>query len=206
MRNTGQKAGIDKQSAGMRRLSPLFRSKDARENGIESRTLRQMVLAGEISRIDRGTYLKKDTPLSEHLGIALAAIRFPRAIICLLSALSFHEIGTQLPHEIWLAIDRKARKPQPRETPFRVVRFSRRMLSYGIEKHRVFDIEIPITSPARTVVDCFRYRNKIGNDVALEAIKESVRAKKTTIDEILRAAKVCRTRKAIEPYIEALSA
>jgi len=137
--------------------------------------------------------------------IAMVASAAPNAIVCLLTALRVHEIGTQSPHEVWIALDRKGRKPSRVPTKLRIVRFSGAMLTYGVIKRTMLGVPVSITSPARTVVDCFRYRNKVGLDVAMEALRDAVRARKTTVDEISRAADVCRIRTVIGPYLEALS-
>jgi predicted transcriptional regulator of viral defense system len=138
--------------------------------------------------------------------IAMVASAVPHAVICLLSALRIHEIGTQSPHEVWIALDRKSRKPARVPTKVRIVRFSGAMLSYGVTKRTMLGVPVSITSPARTVVDCFRYRNKVGIDVAMEALRDAIRTRKTTVDEISRAADIGRIRTVIGPYLEALSA
>jgi len=116
------------------------------------------------------------------------------------------EIGTQSPHEVWIALDRKARKPSRLPAQVRFVRFSGPMLSYGILAREVLGVPVRITSPARTVVDCFRYRSKLGIDIALEALRDTVRSHKATVDEIVRAAEVCRASTVLRPYLEALEA
>jgi len=136
----------------------------------------------------------------------MVAAAVPTGVVCLLSALRIHNIGTQAPHEVWLALDRKARKPSRLPARVRIVRFSRAMLSYGVLARPILGVAVRITSPARTVVDCFRYRNKIGLDVALEALREVVRTRAASVDEIMRAAEVCRARTIMRTYLEALSA
>lgn len=116
-----------------------------------------------------------------------------------LTALHVRDIGTQAPREIWIALDRKARKPRFADLPVRVVRFSGQMLNYAVDTLEVQDVRVRITSPARTVVDCFRYRRKVGLDVALEAVRDAVGARRATVDEILSAAEVCRIRTATRP-------
>ena len=138
--------------------------------------------------------------------IAMVASAVPHAIVCLLSALRIHEIGTQSPHQVWLAIDRKARIPRRLPAKVRVVRFSGAMLTYGVVTQSMQGVRVRLTNPARTVVDCFRYRNKIGLDVAMEALRDAVRSRKAMVSEIDRAAEVCRIRTVIGPYLEALSA
>jgi predicted transcriptional regulator of viral defense system len=142
---------------------------------------------------------------SEFETLALVGSAAPSGIICLLSALSFHGIGTQAPHEVWLALDRKARRPGRIPTKLRIVRFSGAMLTYGVETRAILGVPARITSPARTVVDCFRYRSKLGLDVALEALRDVLRSKTATVDQITRAAEVCRVRTVIKPYLEAMA-
>lgn len=146
----------------------------------------------------------RHAPFTEMETIAAICKRVPRAIVCLLTALHLHEIGTQLPRQVWIAIDRKARKPSVPALPVRVVRFSGAMLSYGIQTREALGVTVRLTSPARTVVDCFRYRNKVGLDVALEALRDVLRSRKATVDEIGRVAQVCRIETVISPYLESI--
>jgi predicted transcriptional regulator of viral defense system len=163
-----------------------------------------MLRRGEVERISRGLYRLRDAPLNELETIAAVSKRIPGAIVCLLTALHVHGIGTQAPRDVWIAIDRKARKPQAPELPVRVVRFSGAMLRYGIQTREVLGVPVRLTSPARTVVDCFRYRKKIGIDVALEALRDVIRSRKATMDEITRVAEVCRIETVISPYLESI--
>lgn len=164
-----------------------------------------MVADGRIERVGPGLYRQADMEATEMETIAMVASVVPHAIVCLLSALRIHEIGTQSPRQVWLAIDRKARKPQRLPATARIVRFSRQLLTYGVITETMQGVKVRLTTPARTVVDCFRYRNKIGQDVALEALRDAVRSRKATVSEIDRAAEVCRIRTVIGPYLEALS-
>ena len=136
----------------------------------------------------------------------MVAAAAPKAIVCRLSALQVHEIGTQSPRHVWLAIDRKARIPTRFPAAVRVVRFSGPMLTYGVVTQSIQGVQVRLTNPARTVVDCFRYRHKIGLDVAMEALRDAVHSRKAMVSEIDRAAEVCRIRTVIGPYLEALSA
>ena len=133
----------------------------------------------------------------------MVAAAIPNAVVCLLTALQFHEVGTQTPHEIWIALDRKARRPTHPPARVRVVRFSGRMLTYGVLRRSALGVPFRITSPARTVVDCFRYRKKFGLDVALEALDDTLRSRSATVDQIVRAAEVCRARTVLRTYLEA---
>lgn len=186
-------------------LPGLLRAVDLEVQGVPRHRLTGMLRRGEIQRVSRGIYRRHDAPLSELETIAAVSKRIPGAIICLLTALHVHGIGTQAPRDIWIALDRKARKPQVPGLPVRVVRFSGPMLSYAIGTREVLGVSVRITSPARTVVDCFRYRNKVGLDVALEALRDAIRSRKATMDEIVRVADVCRIQTVISPYLEAIA-
>jgi predicted transcriptional regulator of viral defense system len=167
--------------------------------------LQRLVSAGEVEKVGDGLYRLSSSELNELETIAMVGAAIPTGIICLLSALRIHEIGTQSPAEVWIAIDRKARKPVRVAARIRVVRFSGAMLTYGVQTRPMLGVPVRITSPARTVVDCFRYRNKLGLDVALEALRDSVGSRKATIDEITRSAEVCHARTVMRTYLEALS-
>jgi len=190
------------QAAG---IGTFFRTRDIKTLGVSSRQLKSLVSNGVAERLGRGLYRLSEVDPTELETVAMVAAAVPKSIICLLTALSIHEIGTQLPHEIWIAIDRKSRKPANPPARVRIVRFSGVMLNYGVVKREMQGVPTSITSPARTIVDCFRYRNKIGIDVAMEALRDAIRTRKTTVDEISRAAEVCRIRTVIGPYLEALS-
>jgi predicted transcriptional regulator of viral defense system len=165
-----------------------------------------MLRRGEIERLTRGLYRITDAEPTEFETIAQVCKRVPHAIVCLLTALHIHDIGTQAPRKIWIAIDRKARKPKVDGLPIRIVRFSGPMLHYGVEEVERQGVRIRYTSPARTVVDCFRYRNKIGMDIPLEALSDCLRWRRISIDSIMRAAEACRAATLIRPYIEAMVA
>lgn len=165
-----------------------------------------MVAEGHVERVGPGLYRLADVEATEMETIAMVASAAPQAIVCLLSALRVHEIGTQSPHQVWLAIDRKARRPTRLPAKTIIVRFSGPMLTYGVVTQAMQGVRVRLTNPARTVVDCFRYRNKVGLDVAMEALRDAVRRRKATVSEIDRAAEVCRIRSVIRPYLEALSA
>lgn len=192
--------GMDETKA----LPALLRAIDLEARGIPRSHLVGMLRRGEVERISRGLYRLRDAPLNELETIAAVSKRIPGAIVCLLTALHVHGIGTQAPREVWIAIDRKARKPQAPELPVRVLRFSGAMLRYGIQTREVLGVPVRLTSPARTVVDCFRYRKKIGLDVALEALRDVIRSRKATMDEITRVADVCRIETVISPYLESI--
>jgi predicted transcriptional regulator of viral defense system len=151
----------------------------------------------------RGIYIPADAEISENVGLAQAAKRVPHGIVCLLSALQFHDLGTQSPFEVWMAIERKSAKPQIDYPPLRIVRFSGIALTEGIEKHLIDGVEVKIFNKAKTIADCFKYRNKIGLDVALEALKDCRQRRLCTNDQLWKYAKICRVANVMKPYFEA---
>ena len=191
------------QAAG---VGAFFRPRDVLPLGLSFRQLQRLVAAGTVERIGAGLYRLSEVEPDEYETIAMVVSAAPDAIVCLLSALRVHGIGTQSPHLVWLAIDRKARIPRRLPAKVRIVRFSGPMLTYGVVTQSMQGVKVRLTNPARTVVDCFRYRNKIGLDVAMEALRDAVHSRKAAVSEIDRAAEVCRIRTVIGPYLEALSA
>lgn len=192
----------DLQQAG---IGAFFRPRDVVRLGLTHYQLQRMVAAGHVERVGSGLYRLADVEATEMETIAMVASAVPHAIVCLLSALRIHDIGTQSPHQVWLAVDRKARKPTRLPAKTSIVRFSGQMLTYGVVEQSMQSVRVRLTSPARTVVDCFRYRNKVGIDVAMEALRDAVGSRKAAVSEIDRAAEVCRIRTVIAPYLEALS-
>jgi len=187
-------------------IGAFFRPRDLEALEIPFAELQRLVAGGAVEKVGPGLYRLAAAEPSEFETLAMVASAIPGAIICLLSALALHGIGTQAPHEVWLALDRKARKPARLPARVRIVRFSGPALSYGIETRPIVGVPVHVTSSARTIVDCFRYRSKIGLDVALEALGDAIRTRKAAVDEIVRAAEVLRARTVIEPYLEALVA
>ncbi len=187
-------------------LPATFRPRDLEALGIPRDRLQVWLRRGTVEQVARSLYQRVDADLGEHETIAMVAARVPQAVVCLLTALRIHEIGTQAPRKVWIAIDRKARKPRLDDLPVHLVRFSGPMLTYAVERREVQGVSFKITSPARTVVDCFRYRKKIGLDVANEALRDAFEQRRATVSEIARAAEVCRARSVIRPYLEALTA
>jgi predicted transcriptional regulator of viral defense system len=182
------------------RVGAFFRPRDLLPLGVSFRQLQRLAAEGTVEKLGAGLYR-----LNELETIAMVACAAPNAIVCLLTALSVHGIGTQSPHEVWIALDRKGRKPRRVPSRLRIVRFSGAMLTYGVVQRTMLGVPVSITSPARTVVDCFRYRNKVGIDVAMEALRDAVRSRITTVSEIVRAAEVCRARTVMRTYLEALA-
>lgn len=183
----------------------VVRSMELEQAGLTRSAIRRLATQGILERLGWGIYRIVASEPSEHFTTAVVCKRVPQAIVCLISALSIHEIGTQIPHEVWIAIDSRSHRPKLGDLPVRIVRFSGTALRYGIQERTVQGVAIRITSPARTVVDCFRYRRKIGLDVALEALKEALRGRKATMDQIVRAAEACRALNVMRPYLESLA-
>jgi len=177
---------------------------EIRSRGIHHEYLRQLSAKGKLVRVGRGLYSLPKANVTAHHGLVLAAKAVPNGVICLFSALRFYEIGTQLPHEVWIALDRRAARPRVENPKMQIVRFSGKALTEGIEEHFVEGVRIKIYSPGKTVADCFKYRNKIGLDVALEALRHVLRERRCTPDELWQYAKVCRVTRIMRPYMEAL--
>lgn len=174
--------------------------------GIHRQVLTRLVAEGRIERIARGVYRLPEQSITENHGLAVAATAVPHGVICLLSALQYHGIGTQLPSEVWMALDRRAWRPSLRYPPLRIVRYSGEALTSGVETHQIEGRPVKVYNVAKTLADCFKYRNKIGLDVALEALREAWRAKRFTMDELDRYAAICRVQRVMRPYLEALVA
>ncbi len=182
----------------------VVRSRDLVERGIHAMTLTRLVRKGKLLRTGRGVYILPDADLTAEHGLAEAAKRVPNGTVCLLSALAFHDLTTASPHEVWMAISRKARKPKIDHPRIRFVRFSGDALTEGVETHRVEKVPVRVYSPAKTVADCFKYRRKIGLDLALEALRETWQKKKATMDELWDRAKICRVSNVMRPYLESV--
>ncbi len=187
------------------RSQGLIRPSDLVPLGISRVSLTRAVRRGQLQRIGRGLYGLPGREVSAQGSLAEVALRVPKGIVCLLSALRFHGLTTQAPFEVWLAIENKATRPKLDYPPLRIVRFSGAALTGGVEAHLVDGVTIRVTGVAKTVADCFKYRNKIGLDVALEALREAWHAKRMTSDDIWRYAKVCRVANVMRPYLESLA-
>jgi len=186
------------------RKKGILRPKDLDAYGIQREYLKRLCDRGFIIKSGRGLYTLKETDATEHHSLAEACKKVPHGVICLLSALHFYEITTQLPFEVWIAIDNKARQPKTDYPPLRVVRFSGNSLNSGIEKHMIEGVTVRVYNPAKTTADCFKYRNKIGLDVALEALRDCWENKRCTIDQLWEYAQICRVSNVMRPYLESL--
>jgi predicted transcriptional regulator of viral defense system len=193
-----------KSIAAFRKLGGIVKTSDAINAGIHPRTFYEMLSEGVIEKLSRGLYRLVELPPLGNPDLVSASMRVPTGVICLISALSFHEITTQIPHEIYLAVSRNSQVPQIDYPPVRIFRFSNSAYTEGIELQKVDGMPIRIYSPAKTVADCFKYRNKIGLDVAVEALKRYRETKLFSVDEMMYFARVCRVAKVVRPYLEAV--
>lgn len=183
----------------------IVRSRDLEAHGIAREHVRRLYRRGLLTRVGRGLYSGPQDRFTEHHTLAQACKRVPHGIVCLLSALRLHGLTTQTPHEVWLAIGSKARSPKESALALRIVRFSGKALTSGIEERRIEGVTVKVYSPAKTVADCFKHRNKIGLDVALEALRDSFRRRRATMDDLWRYAAVCRVKNVMRPYLESLT-
>lgn len=188
----------------MARQQGAIRVKDLIAAGINPAYLWRLHARGVLERVSRGVYRLADAEVDPAHALAVVAKRVPEGVICLLSALRFHEIGTQNPFEVWVAIHQDARRPTIDNPSVRIVYHSGDALTAGIVEHTIEGIRVRIYDPAKTVADCFKHRNKIGLDVALEALRDGWRQRKFTMDALEHYARVCRVSNVMRPYVEAM--
>ena len=199
------KKGVTEQVMSLLNQEGILRPRDLDAHQIPRRYLSRLFQRGLLVRSSRGIYTSTNAELSENQTIAEVSKRIPRGTVCLLSALSIHEITTQSPFEVWLAIDRKAWLPKVNDLPVKTVRFSGEALTRGVDYHVIDGVRVPIYNPAKTIADCFKYRNKIGLDVAIESLQEGWAAKKFNMNDMWKYAKICRVQNVMKPYLESLS-
>lgn len=183
----------------------ILRPRDLAAKGIPRAVLNRLCESGELTRTGRGLYVAEADTITENHTLAQVALLAPRGVVCLLSALRFHGLTTQMPGEVWLAIPPKARRPKGDVVSIRPVYFSGAALTEGVTTQVIEKVSVRIYSPAKTVADCFKARNKIGLDVAIEALRDYWRKRKGTMDELLRFAKICRVARVMQPYLESLA-
>ena len=187
------------------RHAGVLRPRDLVAEGIPREYLRRLLGEGLLDRTGGGIYVAAGSKPTPNHTLAEACKRVPLGVVCLLSALQFHEMTTQAPFEVWLAIGEKARLPKVDYPPIRVVRFSSRSLEFGAKERRIEGVVVRVYDPAKTVADCFKYRNKIGLDVALEALRDCWKKRRATMDELWVSAEVCRVANVMRPYLESLT-
>ena len=186
------------------RSQSVVRPKDLVALGLPKDYLYLLAQEGVIERLGRGLYQWPDADFGRHQSLAELCKVVPKGVVVLLSALNFHNITSQNPHQVWLALDRKGWRPEISYPPVRFVTMSAETLNSGVEVHLINGVEVRVSGLAKTVVDCFKYRNKVGLDVALEALRESWAAGKVTMDELYQYAKICRVSNVMQPYLESI--
>lgn len=184
-------------------MGGTIRTKDALNQGIHRRTLYHLRDEGLLTELSRGVYRITNAPISNP-DLLTIGTRVPQAVICLISALSFHNITTQIPHQIYIAIAKDSTPPKIDNPPLSVHKFSGEALTAGIEEHQIDGVPVKIYSIEKTLADCFKYRNKIGLDVCIEALKLYKSRKKINIQEIIKYAKICRVYKIMTPHLESI--
>ena len=182
----------------------ILRTKEAIQAGIHPRTLYELLDKGIIERLSRGLYRLANLKPLESPDLVSVSKRVPEGVFCLISALAFFEMTTQIPHEIYLAVERNSRPPNIDYPPVRVFRFNKEAFNEGVETYTVDGYPLRIYTPEKTLVDCFKYRNKIGMDTVIEALKLYGERKKVKVNELMRYAKICRVEKVMKPYLESV--
>lgn len=182
----------------------IARARDFGDAGVPRAYLRRLQDEGLLVRVGRGLYQLAETEWSKSHSLAEAARAVSHGVICLLSALQFHELTTQLPHEVWMLIGHKKWAPRNSSVSLRIVRATGEALTAGVEHHNIEQVRVPVTNPAKTVADCFKYRNKVGIDVAIEALRDCIGHRRATVDELWRFATVDRVHNVMRPYLQAI--
>ena len=188
------------------RERPLLRARDLAEHALPTVTLTRLVASGKLERVARGVYSLPSRRLNEHRSLAEACLLVPQGVICLLSALRVHGIGTQAPFEVWIAIPQNAPTPRVDQPALRIVRMSGPTLAAGVEVRRIDGVKVPIFSAEKTVADCFKFRNKIGLDVALEALRDGWSRGLLSMDALVLHAATYRVANVMRPYLESVAA
>lgn len=190
---------------GLLERQNVARLSDILATGATATAVSRLEQEGTIVRLARGLYQLSQAPLDAHQPLIEAARLVPRGVICLVSALAYHELTDQIPRSVWLAIGAKDWRPRISYPPIRFVRFSSEALSHQVDVHMIEGTEVRVTNPARTIVDLFRYRAKVGPNIAIEGLKEALRTRKVTPAQIHGIASEMKQWKVIQPYLEALS-
>jgi len=198
-------SSTDKKIEKLLRRAGTTRSCELVSVGVTRSELSRMVAAAKLVRVARGVYALPDYQIGEHGALVSVAQRAPSVVFCLLTALRIHDLTTQAPFEVWIAISNKAHAPRMDYPTLRTMRFSDSSLASGVETRKIDGVTVRVTSVAKTVADCFKFRNKIGIDVALEALREARRAKRVSAEDLWRYAKVNRVTNVMRPYLEALA-
>ena len=196
----------EEQVLALANSTSLLRARDLAALSLPTIILSRLVQDGRLRRLTRGVYARPDRALSEHISLVEVAIRVPKGVICLLSALRIHGLGTQAPHQVWLAIPQNSPTPRVERPSLRAVRMSGAALTEGVESTQIDGMDVPVFSAAKTIADCFKYRNKIGIDVAMEALRDGWAQRKISMDELSHYADIDRVSNVMRPYLESLTA
>src|SRR5277367_2357314 len=195
---------FEKERRAFSQSGGLLRTGAALRAGIHPRTLYDMRHEGVVEQLSRGLYRLADLPALSNPDLVTVALKIPAGVVCLISALAYHEITTQIPHEVHVALPRGTEPPRLKHPALRVFWFTGRSFTEGIETHKVDGIRLRVYSPEKTLADCFKYRNKLGLDMVLEALRLYRRRKRPNVDELMKFARVCRVDRVMRPYLEAL--
>ena len=187
------------------RAAGIVRPRELEAAGLPAGQLARLVRQGDLERIGRGLYTVAESVPTEHHSLAVAAKRAPHGIVCLLSALRFHELTSQAPHQVWLALGSKDRAPRSDDAEFKIMRFSGEAREAGVELQRIEGVAVPVYGPAKSVADCFKFRNKIGVDIAIEALRQCLDERRCSVEDLDRYARICRVSRVMRPYLEALA-
>ena len=198
-----QKTPADKV-LDLARRTGVLRARDLAVHHIAREYLTGLVKQGALQRHGRGLYTLPSAEITEHHSLVQVATRHPDAVVCLLSALSFHGLTTQSPSVVWIALPKSSRTPKLEYPPLKVCRYSEEAFAAGVTMHQFEGRTVKVYNPAKTVVDCFKFRNKIGLDIAIEALRDVWRQKKATMDQIEKYAIICRVSRVMRPYLETL--
>src|SRR5208337_2092377 len=195
---------FEKERRAFSQSGGLLRTGAALRAGIHPRTLYDMRDEGVVEQLSRGLYRLADLPALSNPDLVTVALKIPAGVVCLISALAYHEITTQIPHEVHVALSRGTEPPRLKHPPLRVFWFTGRSFTEGIETHKVDGIRLRVYSPEKTLADCFKYRNKLGLDTVLESLRLYRSRKRPNVDDLMKFARVCRVEKVMRPYLEAL--
>jgi len=195
---------FEKAKRIFRNRGGMLKTSEALGAGIHPRTLYELQRSGVLDQLTRGLYRLADLPPLGNPDLISVSLKIPDGVLCLISALAYHEITTQVPHEVYVALERGAETPRLNHPPLRVFWFSGQSFTAGIEKHKIDGVPVRIYSPEKTIADCFKYRNKIGLDIAIEALKLYRERKRFKRDDLVKFSQVCRVGQIMRPYLEAL--
>jgi len=204
MKKTSTLSPQEREVLDLAQSNGVLRARDLAGRGYPRSTLNRLMKKGVLQRLSRGLYSVVDAEITEHQTLIEVAKTYPDAVVCLLSALLFHNLTTQLPRRVWLAVENKAWAPRKGPVRFEVVWLTGRSFSEGIEIHDIQGVPVRVYNPAKTVADCFKFRNRVGTDVAVEALRETLRERRATPAEIMGYAEICQVSTVIRPYLEAL--